>query len=66
MTSNAFLNLGLASLKRERERERERGEFPGGPVVKAELPLQGTWVQFLVSELRSHMLCGMAKRKKEF
>jgi len=24
MTSNAFLNLGLASLKRERERERER------------------------------------------
>ena len=66
MTSNAFLNLGLASLKRERERERERGEFPGGPVVKAELPLPGTWVQFLVSELRSHMLCGMAKRKKEF
>ena len=31
---------------------------PGGPVFKT--PLQGAWVR----ELRSHMPCSMAKRKK--
>ena len=29
-------------------------DFLGGPVVKTAFPMQGTWVQFLVGELRSH------------
>ena len=29
------------------------------------LPLQGAQVQSLVRELKSHMLCGMAKKKRE-
>ena len=29
--------------------------FPAGPVAKTMLPMQGTKVQFLVRELRSHM-----------
>ena len=29
------------------------------------LPLQGAWVRSLVRELRSHMPCGMAKKKKK-
>ena len=29
------------------------------------LPLQGAWVQSLVKELRSQMLCSMAKKKKK-
>ena len=27
------------------------GDFPGGPVVKTALPVQGAWVQSLVREL---------------
>ena len=30
--------------------------FPAGPVAKTMLPMQGTQVQFLVRELRSHMM----------
>ena len=37
-------------------------EFPGGPVVRT--PLQGSWVQYLVEELRSHMPGGKAKNKQ--
>ena len=37
----------------------------GGLVVKTTLPLQGAWVWSLVGELRSHMLHGMVKKKKE-
>ena len=45
--------------------------FPGGPVVKTLLPLQGVWVRSLVGELRSRMLHGAAwpkvkKKKKKF
>ena len=29
------------------------------------LPLQGTWIQFLVGEQRSGKLCGAAEKKKE-
>ena len=32
------------------------GDFPGGPVVKTELPMQGLQVQSLVGELRFYML----------
>ena len=39
------------------------GDFPDDPVVKI-LPVQGAWVQSLVGELRSHMLHGVAKKKK--
>ena len=39
-------------------------DFPGTPVVGTLLPLQGVWVQSLVGELRSHMLCGVAKKFK--
>ena len=38
--------------------------FPGGPVVKTMLPLQGTPFQSLVVELRSHMPSSMAKLNK--
>ena len=40
------------------------GDFPCGPVVKTALPMRGTQVPFLVRKLRSHMLCGVAKRLK--
>lgn len=36
------------------------GDFPGSPVVKAQIPLQG-WVRSLAGELRSHMPSGAAK-----
>ena len=39
------------------------GDFPGGPVVKT--PLQRVQVQSLIGELRSCMLCGVAKKKKK-
>ena len=29
------------------------------------LPMQGTWVQSLVGELRSHLLHGVGKKKKK-
>ena len=29
------------------------GDFPGGPVVRICLAMQGTWVQSLVTKLRS-------------
>ena len=40
-------------------------DFSGGPVVKTALLLQGAQVPSLVGELRSRMLCGMAKKKKK-
>ena len=40
-------------------------DFPGGPVVKTELPMQEAQVRFLLRELRTHMLNGMAKKKKK-
>ena len=49
---------------REGGREGEKGkqflkmkyrDFPGGPVVKNRLTMQGTQVRSLVRELRSHM-----------
>ena len=50
----------------ERSREQKRGLPGDGPIVKTPvLPLQGAWVQYLVGELRSHMLCCMAKKKKK-
>ena len=39
-------------------------DFAGGPVVRILLPLQGAWVQSLVGELNSLMLCAVAKKKK--
>ena len=29
------------------------GDFPGGPVVKIMLPMQGAWVQFLVRMIKT-------------
>ena len=40
-------------------------DFPGGPVVKTQLPLQGSWVSSLVRELKSYILHSAAKKKKE-
>ena len=39
-------------------------DFPGHPVVKTPsmLPMQRTQVQIQVWELRSYILCGLAKR----
>ena len=37
------------------------GEFPGGPAVQdAMLPMQGTRLQFLAGDPRSHELCSAA------
>ena len=33
--------------------------------VHSVLPVQGGWVRTLVREVRSHMPCGMAKKKKK-
>ena len=42
-------------------------DFPGCPVVKTALPIQGAWVQSLVRKLGFHMPRGVAKNKlKEF
>ena len=39
-------------------------DFPSGSVVKTpKLPMQGAQVQSLVGEVRSHMPCGVAKKK---
>ena len=39
-------------------------DFPSGSVVKTpKLPMQGPQVQSLVGEVRSHMPCGVAKKK---
>ena len=41
------------------------GDFPGGPKVKTStLPMQAAQVPSLIRELRSHMPCGTAKKKK--
>ena len=40
-------------------------EFPEGPVVNTLLSVQWAWVWSLIGELRSHMLCGMAKTKSK-
>ena len=40
----------------------ENQEFSGCPVVKTELPLQGALFRSLAGELRSFILCGVAKK----
>ena len=41
-------------------------DFPGGLVIKTlHFHCRGKQVQSLIRELRSHMLCGMAKKKKK-
>ena len=43
----------------------ESREFPGGPVVRApRFHCRGAWVRFLVRELGSRVLGGVAKKKK--
>ena len=42
------------------------GGFPGSPMVRSVLPLQGAWVLTLVRELRSCKPHGVAKKKKFF
>ena len=43
-----------------------RRDFPGGPVVKTLLPMQGVRVRSLVLELRSHLLHGVSKNKVKY
>ena len=38
-------------------------DFPGSPVVKTALSMQEAWVWSLVRDLRSHKLCGVAKKQ---
>ena len=40
------------------------GYFPGGQWLRLQFPMWGTWVQFLVRDLRSHMPQGVAKNLK--
>ena len=37
-------------------------DLPGGPAAKTLLPVQGTWVQYLVRELDSHIQLKKKKR----
>ena len=54
----------VSALKNKSQVWRE-WKFPGGSVIRVpKLPLQGTWVQSLVGELRFSMPCSMAKLKK--
>ena len=39
--------------------------FPGSPVVKTAVPMQGMWVQSPVRELSSSVPRGMVKKKKK-
>ena len=39
-------------------------DFPGIPVVKTMLPMQWAQVWSLVRQLRSHVMCSIAKKKK--
>ena len=41
------------------------GTLPGSPVVKTVLPLQWARVRSLAGELRSHVACDTAKKKKK-
>ena len=45
-------------------KENIEGDFPSGLVVNSVLPMQWAWVQYLVGELRSHMLWGCCKKEK--
>ena len=57
-----FYKLKLRTIKSKNTQHRD---FPGDPVVKSVLLMQGAWVQFLVEELRSHMPhVETAKKKK--
>ena len=40
-------------------------DFPGGPAVKVLFSLQGAQVRSLVRKLRSHIPCGVAKKRKK-
>ena len=40
-------------------------DFPGSPVAKTLLSLQGAWVRSLVRELRAHKLHGQKNTKKQ-
>ena len=40
-------------------------DLPGSPVVKTVIPLQGASVLSLMREIRSHMLHGSDKKRKE-
>ena len=53
----------LVSSKGSSDQEWGLRDFPGCSVIRAlHFPLQGIWVRYLVRELRSHMLCGMAQK----
>ena len=58
---NSFIvALGNSSKSKDKKTYRD---FPGGPVVKAELPLQGVWVSLQVGELESCIPQGTTKKK---
>lgn len=45
---------------------RDMQDFPGDPLVKTVLPMQGVWIWSLTGKLRSHMLCSVAKKLKKY
>ena len=51
--TSAFCMWGV--MWEEHESKWGVGGFPGGPVAKNPLPMQGTWVWSLVGELTAHM-----------
>ena len=66
-TMSAFPCRFLSCLAdgRDSQESLRQGDFPGGPVVKIlSFQCEGVRIQSLVRELRSHLQCSMAKKKK--
>ena len=45
------------------KKKKKVGDFPGSPVVKTTLPLQGMWVQSLMGNLKAFMQLPGAEKK---
>ena len=55
----------MLTVIREMQIKTTMRDFPCGPMERIHLTMQGTQVQSLVRELRSHKPCGVAKKKKK-
>ena len=53
-----YLERGFLKKKKKKKKKKKIGERRGVQWLRIHLPIQGTWVQTLVRELRSHMPWG--------
>ena len=65
MWAHYVLHLKLIQCMPVKLQLRKNREFPGSPVVRTQRFHCWVRVQSLVGELRSHKLCGMAKKEKK-